>query len=190
MTRLPIPITSILAVLVFLAVTAVWVRSYVYGDDIFFVFDDGCEHVALVRGRVLVQHYRAESGRQGKLLRVRHRVQAVGAMSPEPWPRTLEKYPWIGVRFIDIPSPNPVHPGLPGYWAAIAPYSLLAVPFLLWPGAWLVRGLRRMRRWRNHHCPDCGYNLRGNTSGVCPECGARMPLKESVFNRPDRAAIR
>ena len=21
------------------------------------------------------------------------------------------------------------------------------------------------------HCPKCGYNLTGNTSGVCPECG-------------------
>jgi rubrerythrin len=22
------------------------------------------------------------------------------------------------------------------------------------------------------HCPGCGYNLTGNLSGVCPECGA------------------
>lgn len=23
-----------------------------------------------------------------------------------------------------------------------------------------------------HRCRECGYNLRGNTSGRCPECGA------------------
>ena len=23
-------------------------------------------------------------------------------------------------------------------------------------------------------CPDCGYNLTGNVSGVCPECGAAI----------------
>jgi predicted amidophosphoribosyltransferase len=23
-------------------------------------------------------------------------------------------------------------------------------------------------------CPVCGYDLRGNTSGVCPECGTRI----------------
>lgn len=23
-------------------------------------------------------------------------------------------------------------------------------------------------------CPSCGYDLRGNVSGVCPECGSRM----------------
>ncbi len=30
-----------------------------------------------------------------------------------------------------------------------------------------------------NHCPKCGYNLTGNTSGVCPECGTpvnRCPL--------------
>ena len=33
--------------------------------------------------------------------------------------------------------------------------------------------------WRDHrlpegHCQSCGYDLTGNTSGVCPECGERM----------------
>jgi len=39
------------------------------------------------------------------------------------------------------------------------------------------------RRLRLHHrlqfgcCPGCGYNLTGNTSGVCPECGAPVPRR-------------
>ena len=34
--------------------------------------------------------------------------------------------------------------------------------------------MRRERQWREHGlCPACGYNLTGNTSGVCPECGAQ-----------------
>jgi purine-cytosine permease-like protein len=28
------------------------------------------------------------------------------------------------------------------------------------------------RRRRGGFCRHCGYNLRGNVSGVCPECGA------------------
>ena len=46
---------------------------------------------------------------------------------------------------------------------------LLAVPT-----CWLWR-LDRRRHDSPGHCP-CGYNLRGNVSGTCPECGkARQP---------------
>lgn len=39
------------------------------------------------------------------------------------------------------------------------------------------------RQYPAGHCQNCGYNLTGNTSGVCPECGAQMerPFK----NNPD-----
>lgn len=30
---------------------------------------------------------------------------------------------------------------------------------------------RRTQRLSSHHCRVCGYNLRGNTSGRCSECG-------------------
>ena len=33
------------------------------------------------------------------------------------------------------------------------------------------QGERRRRR-RGRLCRHCGYNLRGNVSGACPECGA------------------
>jgi DMSO/TMAO reductase YedYZ heme-binding membrane subunit len=39
--------------------------------------------------------------------------------------------------------------------------------------AWRIerpRELRRLRRERGQ-CVRCGYDLRGNVSGVCPECG-------------------
>ena len=50
---------------------------------------------------------------------------------------------------------------------------------------WVVlRGLRvlsdgRLREPRPKHplghCLDCGYNLTGNVSGICPECGTPVP---------------
>jgi len=36
---------------------------------------------------------------------------------------------------------------------------------------------RHIRRARQKGCCDCGYNLTGNVSGVCPECGAAVPEK-------------
>ena len=57
------------------------------------------------------------------------------------------------------------------------------VQFLTLP-AWLLTALfgalpalqlyrRTRRRFPPGQCPSCGYNLTGNVSGVCPECGRR-----------------
>lgn len=54
------------------------------------------------------------------------------------------------------------------YWDVTA---ATALPPLLWLG---VRGRRRSarrRRIRRGLCRQCGYDLRGGTSGRCPECG-------------------
>lgn len=40
-------------------------------------------------------------------------------------------------------------------------------------------GLRESRvEYDGEHCLSCGYNLTGNVSGVCPECGEPLPRKE------------
>ncbi len=36
------------------------------------------------------------------------------------------------------------------------------------------RSILRRRRLRMNHCLECGYDLTGNVSGVCPECGERI----------------
>jgi hypothetical protein len=35
--------------------------------------------------------------------------------------------------------------------------------------------LHARRVFPEHCCPSCGYNLTGNVSGVCPECGTPIP---------------
>jgi len=47
------------------------------------------------------------------------------------------------------------------------PLAFIIVPTaFLW---WLDR-----RRIPPGHCQNCGYNLTGNVSGTCPECGSRI----------------
>jgi len=47
------------------------------------------------------------------------------------------------------------------------PFLLFAIPTVyLW---WIDR-----RRIPPGHCQKCGYNLTGNVSGVCPECGEKV----------------
>ena len=57
----------------------------------------------------------------------------------------------------------------------ILAYSPAWVPvalFAFYPMFVFVRGpLRRWRRDREGLCVKCGYNLTGNVSGICPECG-------------------
>lgn len=58
---------------------------------------------------------------------------------------------------------------------------LLAVVCSSYPIIVLFRGpLRRHRRRRHGMCLKCGYNLTGNESGVCPECGTtiKRPSKQ------------
>jgi hypothetical protein len=41
----------------------------------------------------------------------------------------------------------------------------------------VVRRARKHRRKPLGRCGHCGYNLFGNSSGICPECGAPIPAK-------------
>lgn len=43
--------------------------------------------------------------------------------------------------------------------------------FIAYPFVAFVRAQYRRRRHKPGHCLNCEYDLTGNTSGVCPECG-------------------
>ena len=55
----------------------------------------------------------------------------------------------------------------------------LIPPFAYLPAAFCVRRWRK--RWRRMHgrCIECGYDLTGNTTGTCPECGASAAARST-----------
>ena len=63
------------------------------------------------------------------------------------------------------------------YASLIVPYWSLVAATAALPAARLALRIRRRRRTAPGHCPACGYNLTGNTSGVCPECGTIATLE-------------
>ena len=56
--------------------------------------------------------------------------------------------------------------------------GFLLVPLLATlPAVWLYKPTIWLFKWNKRRklgpntCPSCGYDLTGNESGVCPECG-------------------
>ena len=84
----------------------------------------------------------------GKAIRYRSQNEMV------PKPRTFTK-----------PTINIVHQVRVPLWI---PFALLAT----YPCcSFTLRAGRRYRRGRRNQCVGCGYDLTGNESGMCPECG-------------------
>ena len=91
------------------------------------------------------------------------------------WPRHAYLFGWIDIRT-----------------APISLFRFSACPwrsgFSVWFRQWLLTPIllayptittclyygRRYRRRRRNLCVQCGYNLTGNTSGRCPDCGTNI----------------
>jgi len=61
------------------------------------------------------------------------------------------------------------------WWDLRVPSAWVALASCLLPVAWLLAAWREAKRRRRRIvrslCANCGYDLRGSTTGVCPECG-------------------
>ena len=69
-------------------------------------------------------------------------------------------------------------PIMPAIWLHEATYQLVTIPGPL-VGTWLVVRRQRARAKQvEGSCRECGYDLTGNVSGVCPECGTRIEKKQ------------
>jgi hypothetical protein len=59
------------------------------------------------------------------------------------------------------------------------PYWLIILMSAIAPAFWLRAEVSRRRRARPGLCRACGYNLTGNASGICPECGAAIEAQRA-----------
>jgi len=97
-----------------------------------------------------------------------------------PYPRLLSLYPLLtrcGGRYWASKEERGASPGM---WA-MATYTRIGLwPIfagsLIYPAIAFVKGpVRRRLRRRRGLCVICGYDLTGNVSGVCSECGQKLP---------------
>ena len=54
-----------------------------------------------------------------------------------------------------------------------APHWFITLILAILPAIWLFKWNKR-RKLGPNACPGCGYDLRGNETGVCPECGVGL----------------
>ncbi|HEY8746788.1 MAG TPA: hypothetical protein VIM11_02360 [Tepidisphaeraceae bacterium] len=100
-----------------------------------------------------------------------------GTMKKPP-PITEKNYWWKGVQYSWT------------YWGfgrdhitqrqVWLPLWLLSVLFFVLPSLLIIGWLSRYRRRRRQQCLSCAYNLTGNTSGTCPECGTAVAGKVKI----------
>ena len=83
------------------------------------------------------------------------------------------------VYFISKPI-EAVGPFFPGFdsWVTLGGWNMLAIPLWLPFGLAFVPAtilvIRYRRRTVEGHCQKCDYDLTGNESGRCPECGTKI----------------
>jgi hypothetical protein len=91
--------------------------------------------------------------------------------------------PRVSARWNPTSPLSPSAP-MPARVVSNAPHWALIVLTGLLPATWLMlRQRRRMllrRRRRLGLCLHCGYDLKGNVSGVCTECGVAAAAKEAA----------
>lgn len=89
------------------------------------------------------------------------------------WANPTHKLP-LEFAYGKAPSDDPT---AAGFFCLVIPSWFLITLLSLLPALWLYRWWFHPLRLPGE-CGRCGYNLTGNTSGVCPECAMPIPVKQ------------
>ncbi len=94
------------------------------------------------------------------------------------WEPELDRFDrtWLIVPDVRLRTGGLQHIGI----SVLTPTSML-----LFVGAGIYYWRRARRGWvlGPHMCRVCGYNLTGNVSGICPECGTPIPPSPEAKRR-------
>lgn len=87
------------------------------------------------------------------------------------WESIIDPPSYFGGLFGYVNRPNYIRIRIP-YWPVVVVLSIL-------PLSGLIGEFLRQRNRFDGRCLHCHYNLTGNTSGVCPECGTAVAGKKA-----------
>jgi len=170
--RLIFRIASDLSLVACVALIILWGRSTQHRDEYRFTRHGRVFALASVDGRVVIDNWPQiiEFGERKQRQEVRLLGPRVGGSYDVPR-QNLGRLSALGAR-----KPPPLTSNtLFFYWIGVVITAIL-------PALRFVRRFRReLQVYRQYRpaarlrCWKCGYDLTGNTSGTCPECGAPIP---------------
>src|SRR5687767_3380122 len=173
MTRRLFNLVTFLSLMLCVAVAALWVRSAWHADEVVFRPSDELTiwSFASAEGEVVftsIRHKGFSRKRTGDDFRYTHSPVDRAVRGLHGRIRLLHTHRFLGVGW----TPPDRYDNPATTWATV-PYSHVATLAALLPAGratgWLWR--RAVRRKREGRCWQCGYDVTGNVSGVCPECG-------------------
>jgi hypothetical protein len=181
--RIPLHLLTALSLVLFLAVCAVWVRSYRVNDSLYRSrwvlrgqeIRESAWWILTAPGRIALAHrgqsIDVHSGSIARLNELASKPQfhwsTDVAMTIQPAPAGGLLHVLGFTAIIDDP--------LYRQWSA--PLWSLALVTALLPAWRLHRLIKTRRRHRGGLCPQCGYDLRA-TPDRCPECGFGRPRRQ------------
>jgi hypothetical protein len=157
------------SLVLFLATTILWVRSYWRCDFVARSDADGRDPVP-IGGSGFALPPRAVFSNYGRiLLRVRSDSPQVRHHHWDYSVGTQPIFVSFGMNFFAWQFNSDL-------WAIQFPHALPAAIFAIAPALWLLNigRRRRIEKLNQGLCPTCGYDLRA-TPDRCPECGTRVP---------------
>ena len=68
-------------------------------------------------------------------------------------------------------------------WTYLVLFTVFGIPLLLVILLWILQRTGFLpRRHRPGHCSKCDYDLTGNVSGRCPECGTKVERPPATWS--------
>ena len=156
--RLLLNVLTALSLLVCLAGVVAWGRSYEVGDAVFFTRGVRCVSVTSEGGSYAFSTFLRPKGRGVRWSWGSYAKRCTAGAAV----RGLWLFGWapekVGAHDLVVPQ-----------WVVPAVFGSL-------PAVRVARWRRLRRRPDANTCRHCGYDLTGNVSGMCPECGAVAPV--------------
>src|SRR5579859_2701141 len=178
MRRRLLSFASLLSILLCLVTMVLWVRSFFVSESLAFAKARNAENWDVQRALMFY------TCRGGMALEVwSDTTDRFMGMPPYAYGRSPPQYPhsqpgyklkW-GFEWRHFSDPMYAD-GRPGAYMSslVLPIWCLVLVFAVLPTISLRKSVVRRRELLRDHCFNCRYDLTGNTSGICPECGTAV----------------